>query len=670
MRAVFYIIFALLVSCFQQVEESKSSKADKNEPYSPSGEIVYYGDLSLKEGITFSVNVKTLFDSAPSSWFGYTFSLQNAPSWLDINASTGEMGGVPSGSGKINIVIEAKKTAGADYSQSLVLAVNGDPLRSYAWHIQNTGQKSFSYKSGASGYDLNTTDVYKKGITGEGVRVVVSDTGVEINHDDLYPNSLAGEHKDYTRAAPYYGIPTANNFHGTAVASIIGAKGWNNKGSMGIAPNAKFAGYQFLESPQTSSMLINQASGDFDVFNFSYGDFLPRDTTSDASYLAHIDYNAQNGREGLGSIYVKSAGNEFYGKGEIGCFSHNANAPYENESVDMIIVGAMNAEGLRSDYSNAGSNLWVSAPGGQNARGDGPAIIAADLPTCFKGASKATSSPLNSFEYGHELNPKCNYTSVMNGTSSAAPNVSGVIALILEADPTLSNREVKHILASTARKIDASSQAWPYLGHPGAYVSGCPSFNMTGHEYEQGWTANAAGVEFHNYYGFGLVDGNAAVEMALSGVDLTDKIVQNPDWDASAFDSGLLGLPIPDHDPAGVTHTLRIDQAEAPGTNSDFIVESVQVKIEATHEYSGELGVELTSPSGTKSILMNINNSFLNPENGNYDSDLNMVLTTHAFYGEPMFAGSNEWTIKVIDGLEEVQGSLKRWRIKVHGRNP
>ncbi len=232
------------------------------------------------------------------------------------------------------------------------------------------------------------------------------------------------------------------------------------------------------------------------------------------------------------------------------------------------------------------------------------------------------------------------------------------------------NREVKHILAKTAKKIDASSQAWPYLKHPGGFVSGCPSFDMTGHEYEQGWVTNAAGYSFHNYYGFGLVDGDAAVEMALSGVNLSDTLVQNPDWNESAFDSGLLGIPIPDHDPAGAGHSLFIDQASAPGANADYLIESVQVIVEATHEFSGELGVELTSPSGTKSILLNINNSFLNSENGSYDSNLNMVLTTHAFYGEPMFVGENKWTIKLIDGLEGVQGSLKRWRIKVHGRNP
>ena len=62
---------------------------------------------------------------------------------------------------------------------------------------------------------------------------------------------------------------------------------------------------------------------------------------------------------------------------------------------------------------------------------------------------------LNKFDWNNESeNKNCNYTASLNGTSFSAPIVSGAIALILEANPNLNWRQVKYILAQTAKKID------------------------------------------------------------------------------------------------------------------------------------------------------------------------------------------------------------------------
>ena len=47
-----------------------------------------------------------------------------------------------------------------------------------------------------------------------------------------------------------------------------------------------------------------------------------------------------------------------------------------------------------------------------------------------------------------------NYTQCMNGTSAASPNAAGVVALMLQANPSLSWRDVRRILATTARRLD------------------------------------------------------------------------------------------------------------------------------------------------------------------------------------------------------------------------
>ena len=99
-------------------------------------------------------------------------------------------------------------------------------------------------------------------------------------------------------------------------------------------------------------------------------------------------------------------------------------------------------------------------------------------------------------------NSNCNYVSTFNGTSSAAPNVSGVIALMLEANPSLNvDRDVKHILATTAStQVDAAISPVSGRRH-------CVSL--------AGWTNFDANYRFHPYYGFGGVDATAAVNAAV-----------------------------------------------------------------------------------------------------------------------------------------------------------
>ncbi|MBT4790911.1 MAG: S8 family serine peptidase, partial [Halobacteriovoraceae bacterium] len=508
-----------------------------------------------------------------------------------------------------------------------------------------------------------------------GVRIAISDSGVEINHDDLIANTLPGEHRDYSLSSPYTGDPVATSGHGTAVSGIISAVGWNNMGSIGVAPGAKFAGFQFLNSLQSTELLVHQSSGNFNVFNYSYGDALYEDNLSDSVYLAHLKHQTITESK----VFVKAAGNEHRLASGTTCAPHNANFPFENESPFLIIVGAvssisanptLNHTAIKSTYSNTGSNIWVSAPGGEYGK-DSPAIITTDLPTCFKGYSKAVPLPVNSFEYGHSLNLACLYTSSMNGTSSAAPMVTGVVALMLEANPALKMRDIKHILANSSVKINPNHLD-NYFGktHPSDALSGCGSGNLIGHEYEQGWVTNAAGYDFNNFYGFGMVDALAAVNAAkVYSSTIGTLVEQNQDFNIAKYSSGSINQAIPDGDATGSSHGITIAGGDT------LKVESVQVKVKVSHGRSGELGVELESPSGTKSILMNINNSFLLLDTNNDgslegDSDLNIVLTSNAFYGED---SDGVWTIKVIDGKElttsSITGTFQDWNINILGHN-
>ena len=85
----------------------------------------------------------------------------------------------------------------------------------------------------------------------------------------------------------------------------------------------------------------------------------------------------------------------------------------------------------------------------------------------------------------------------------------------------------------------------------------------------------------------------------------------------------------------------------------------MQIKVSVTHTWTGDLGIELTSPFGTKSILKNIRDGF-----GNNVDLVNMVLESNAFYGE---SGAGSWTIKVVDGSSLDTGTLTNWQIRIYG---
>jgi hypothetical protein len=260
-------------------------------------------------------------------------------------------------------------------------------------------------------------------------------------------------------------------------------------------------------------------------------------------------------------------------------------------------------------------------------------MVTTDQSGCAAGYSR-TGVNTSVFANGGAPNGSCNYTNTMNGTSSATPVTVGVIALILEANPALGWRDVKHILASTATQVDPSRAAVTVSLGDGPYTAELP------------WITNAAGHKFHNWYGFGRVNVDAAVAMATSYPEGQLGTLADTGW----VPSSAVNVAIPDNAAAGVTSTIDV--------TANLTIEAVQIEVTATHQYEGDLGIELTSPAGTKSILLNIRNGF----DGKGLSG--MVLASNAFYGE---ASAGSWTIKVVDGDAVDTGTLNDWRIRIYG---
>jgi subtilisin family serine protease len=512
------------------------------------------------------------------------------------------------------------------------------------WHLQNIGQKAYASGTSTPAQDINQATTYSSGIDGSGVIVAVVDTGLEIAHADLAANVLAGQSWDFngTDTDPTNTGDTSGD-HGTSVSGIIAAVE-NTIGGRGVAPAASLKGFNYLSSNQAIMFHVDSLGGsssdptsdNVHIFNMSYGYSNSDDILIDSTLAAHLQSATENLRSNLGAIFVKSAGNGFESFGSASCSQANAvGLSCQNVSNDpvaatpwMINVGALNAEGVRSSYSTAGSGVWISAPGGEYgydetvypglvAKAYKPAILTTDQSGCNQGYANTVGTPANKFQNNaNGENGNCDFTSTFNGTSSAAPVVSGSIALILEANPNLTWRDIKHILASTARKVDASQAGVTVTLGGGDYKA------------DLGWITNAAGYHFHNWYGFGAIDVDAAVTIAKSYSSSLGTLTH-----AETTSSGS-ALSIPDNDKDGAQILFNF------GTS--LTIESVQLTVSITHTYTADIGIELQSPSGTKSILFYVYNGF------GYTDDLNaMVLLTNSFYGEN---SSGDWLIRVVDG--------------------
>lgn len=530
--------------------------------------------------------------------------------------------------------------------------VAADPLAGYLWHVKNVGQTNFSSLPTPEtlGTDINLGDTHKS-FRGAGYTVVVADGRIDLDHPDLESNTDLSRSKNYAIGLSAGISPTTSDDddnHGTGVMGLIGASRGNGIGIYGISPMAKLVGLNFLDSDQSQSkqqdMVMTVFGG---IYNFSFGSFTCAPSPYNSGLFDYIRWQTMNYNE----IYVTSGGNDYTENrtrcgGSSGTYLGNGNLDQVKSLPYYIVVAATNRDGLIAEYSTPSSNTWISAPGGEQYGVGGLPLLTTDLNGCSKGGARSSSSiDFDKNQFGN--NPNCGYvTNGSVGTSFAAPVVSGAVPLILE-NLSYSNRNlrtVKHVLASTARRV-----------HPNSGNTSHPSGNnLAGHVYQNGWITNAAGYNFHNWYGFGLLDISAAVSFAKNFSGTLGQARETIGAGGAPFySSGNINQSIPDNSAVGRTSSLSVNA-------HNLIVEHLLVRLNITHPWRGDLGVEITSPSGTVSKMLNINSNIVG---ANFS---NLSLGSNAFYGEPSLG---TWTIRVIDGAQNDAGTLNSWSIEILGRN-
>lgn len=322
-----------------------------------------------------------------------------------------------------------------------------DTYADQLWHLENVGQ----VEGALPGMDINVLPAWE--ITnGDGILIGIIDGGVE-EHVDLATvqpgiDKLDGDGD----ASP--GAEQSNPAHGTVVAGVAGAIGNNGQGVAGVAWAAEIlpvrlvgggASLQqmyeaFVESVDRGAHVLNNSWG----FNTEE----PCDSISDLPPLNEgIAYARDVGRDGLGTVVVFSAGNS-------GCEQNDYPMLRDNENV--IAVGSINDRAVKWGYSVWGNHVDIGAPsGGLGGGGGRPGLYSTDMfgDVGFNGAGENNE-----------------YTDRMGGTSGAAPVVSGTVALMLAANPRITEAEVRRVLCATATKVDPTgttydSTGWsPYYG--------------------------------------------------------------------------------------------------------------------------------------------------------------------------------------------------------------
>ncbi|AXY03110.1 peptidase S8 [Vibrio alfacsensis] len=526
-----------------------------------------------------------------------------------------------------------------------------DPLYSEQWHLNNIGQTAFAANPGLAGNDLNTQLTQAMGIAGVGIKVAVIDSGVQIDHPDLAGNVVPGS-RNFIEDSPFPDhYPVDTNGHGTAVAGLISAVGNNGEGGRGVASRSSLMGFNWLSNQTLEGWLISHgadpSTNDVRVFNQSYG-FSPINPISfdetDPQFKLEMDVmkNVSEGNAwGRGALFVKSAGNGyryfntgryfvlpgdfFAGGANKGLPMHNSAQSYDNSSYYNLVTSALRADGTRASYSSVGSNVWVAAPAGEYGQ-DFPAMVTTDLMGCDEGQNTSSGLGINGLHGGTEQDPNCNYTSTMNGTSSAAPNTSGTIAAIMSTNHALTARDVRALLAETASVTDAE--------HPGVQLEFVNNQGeLVSYEAISPWHKNAAGVDFHAFYGFGAVN----LDEAMKRARMTNNVL--PAQIITPWTSNTAQVSVPDASLEGGSSSIAL--------TDDLTVESVQVKLTLEHSRLPDLAIELISPSGTRSVLQTPRNGLVGQS---LDSSIlgyeDQLMLSNQFYGEN---AKGEWTLRAID---------------------
>jgi subtilisin family serine protease/subtilisin-like proprotein convertase family protein len=320
-----------------------------------------------------------------------------------------------------------------------------DPYFTNQWNLEDR-----SVNGDRRGIDLNVREAWPMS-RGAGVVIAIVDNGVDLAHRDLQSQAEPALHFNFALHTAEGGPLTENDNHGTSVAGMAVAPANNGIGIAGVAPEAHFASWYIYNTNQSGAGFVGPdqlaemfqfESNRVAIQNHSWViNNTLRTVGPSPQERAAISNAITFGREGKGVIMVRAAGNDRFDV-------RNANDDAYSSDPRVITVAAIGSGGKVANYSNAGAPILVSAPSG----GNDPAyqeLISTDRSGSDVGFNNTIIFP------GTDLSDYV-FTSAFGGTSAAAPEISGLVALLLSVNPELTYRDVQQILVNSSKQWDIS----------------------------------------------------------------------------------------------------------------------------------------------------------------------------------------------------------------------
>lgn len=442
--------------------------------------------------------------------------------------------------------------------------------------------------------DMRVLPVWDMGYTGKGVVVTVLDDGLEWNHTDIVanydPEASWDTNNNDPDPFPRYDEFDSNS-HGTRCVGEIAMKANNDKCGVGVAYDAKVGAIRMLDgdvSDATESVSLAFHVDHIDVFSASWGPSDDGMTLDGPKRLAveALEKGVNEGRGGKGVIYVWASGNG--GRSEDNC-----NCDGYTSSIYTLSIGSASQQGQFPWYGER---------------------CASTLATTFSSGAYRDQKISTSDLHNH-----C--TSDHTGTSAAAPLAAGVVALVLQANPKLTWRDMQHLVAWTSD--------YQPLKH------------------NRGWKRNGAGLMYNSRFGFGLMDAHAMVKKALNWTTVSNK--------TRCFVNASHSLPLQIESGSLAEVQFGVDES-----CSMRYLEHVEVTVNIEYPQRGALDAYLTSPFGSVTMLLSrrdLDKSRLGFRNWTF-------LTVHLWGERPQ----GLWTLLVRDKTgRNLRGKVTSVGLTIHG---
>ena len=466
------------------------------------------------------------------------------------------------------------------------------------------------------------------------VVVAIMDDAIDINHPDFQGEGKIVAPRDF-KDKDFLPMPeSSQESHGTACAGVAVAEE-NGNGVVGVAPGCalmpiRTSGY--LDDRSIEDLFDWAVDNGADVISCSWGAaavYFPLSLRQKAT----LNHAATEGRDGKGCVILFAAGNAnrpvsgtIYERGWQQNVLSGPTKWLNGFAVhpDVIAVSACSSLNRKSAYSNWGANISVSAPSNNAPPGiwfreTGYIGTAPQVTAFLPGRGIFTTDQLGELGY----NPD-DFTRTFGGTSSACPVVAGVAGLIISANPDLTAQEVKQILQQSADKV-VDTDPDPQLGlRMGTYAN-------NGHS---------------QWFGYGKVNAFKAVQRAQR------KLGEGGAVSRRITASNNLGAAIPDNDKDGLDSTISVRER---GTIKD-----IQVTVDITHEFLGDIEVNLIAPNGKKVLLQSRTLGGRNQLKATY-----YLESTPALKQLLQQITNGIWRLRVIDHVLGDTGRLNGWSLSL-----